>query len=258
MALLLDLGERAARRGAKVGNRISGRPDARWRVPRWCPRTWLLALMLASIVAGLAFDALFGRIIPLRPEGIRAWLDELGAWAPVVFVLLLAAAVVVTPIPSVPLDVAAGLTFGLLWGTIYTVVGAELGAIIAFTIARRLGRPWLAQRLPAAVMMQIDGLAARRGTRALLAMRVLPVFNFDWVSYAAGLTVISLPVFAIITFVGMIPPVIAIVAVGAVLPGNPALAALIFGALVLAVVVPLAATWRRISERTPEWTRPGA
>lgn len=51
-----------------------------------------------------------------------------------------------------------------------------------------LGRTWLARRLPMAVMEQIDELATRIGARTILLMRLLPVFNFDWVSYAAGIS----------------------------------------------------------------------
>jgi len=198
-----------------------------------------MVLVLASIVAGLLFDAVFGRLIPLRPEGIREWLDGLGSWAPLVFIILLATAVVVSPIPSVPLDIAAGLAFGFVWGTVYVLIGAELGAIVAFLVARRLGRQWLVRRLPEPAMTGIDAFAARRGIRALVLMRMLPVFNFDWVSYAAGLTSIPFPTFALATLVGMIPPVMAIVAVGSTLPGNPVLAGAIFAALVLAVLIPL-------------------
>ncbi|MDQ3539242.1 MAG: VTT domain-containing protein, partial [Chloroflexota bacterium] len=128
------------------------------RMSRWQWRTWAMVLVLASILAGVLFDAVFGRIIPLRPEGIRDWLDGLGPWAPLVFIILMMTAIVVSPVPSVPLDIAAGLAFGFVWGTIYVLIGAELGAIIAFSIARKLGRPRLARRLPEAAMTRIDAL----------------------------------------------------------------------------------------------------
>lgn len=200
---------------------------------------WLLILALASIIAGLLIDFVVGQAISLEPERIGDWLDGLGFWAPAIYMIILALAVVISPIPSVPLDIAAGLAFGLLWGVVYTLIGAEVGGLIAFGLARWLGRPWLARRLPAGAMSRIDDLAERLGGRALLVMRLLPVFNFDWVSYAAGLTTISTRVFAAATFVGMIPPVIAIVAVGATLPTRPALSAAIFGGLVLMVFVPI-------------------
>jgi uncharacterized membrane protein YdjX (TVP38/TMEM64 family) len=227
-----DSRDRSAGNDRRAGHRAA-RPEARW----------LLLLAGASIAAGLAWDALFGRAIPLRPEAIRDWLDGQGAWAPLIFVALMTLAVVVSPIPSVPLDIAAGLAFGLFWGTVYTLIGAELGAIIAFGLARRLGRGWLVRRLPEVAMARIDGLATRQGVRAILLMRLLPVFNFDWVSYAAGLTAIPFPAFALATLLGMIPPVVAIVAVGAALPTQPVLAGAIFGLLILAVVVPLVAPW---------------
>lgn len=204
---------------------------------------WVLLIAAASIVLGLAWEAVFGRIFPLDPEAIREWLQSRGAWAPVIYIVLLAAAVVFSPLPSVPLDIAAGLAFGLWWGTVYTLVGAELGAVIAFALARRLGRPWAQRRLPEATLARVDRFVARRGVVAILLMRLLPVFNFDWVSYAAGLTAIGFPAFALATFVGMIPPVIAIVAVGATLPDRPLLAGLIFAGLALAALLPLLAPW---------------
>lgn len=202
---------------------------------------WLLIIAVASIVAGFGIDLVIGRVISLKPERIGDWLDGLGFWAPLAYMLVLALAVVVSPIPSVPLDIAAGLAFGLLWGVVYTLIGAEIGGLVAFGLARWLGRPWLARRLPAGAMSRIDELAERLGGRALLIMRLLPVFNFDWVSYAAGLTTISTRLFAVATLVGMIPPVIAIVAVGATLPTRPAISAVIFGGLVLLVFVPILA-----------------
>lgn len=214
---------------------------------------WLLIVAVTSILAGLLIDFVAGRAISLDPERIGRWLNDLGFWAPVVYMVILALAVVVSPIPSVPLDIAAGLAFGLFWGVVYTLIGAEIGALIAFGLARWLGRSWLARRLPAGAIRRIDELAIRLGGRALLIMRLLPVFNFDWVSYAAGLTTISTRVFAAATFVGMIPPVIAIVAVGATLPTRPALSAAIFGGLVLMVFVPILfalVPWRRRQVRS--------
>lgn len=203
---------------------------------------------------GFLLEQLFGQFVSLRPEQIGAWLDNFGTCAPLAYVTAMIFAVVLSPIPSVPLDIASGLAFGWFWGTIYTLIGAEIGAIISFLIARRLGRHWLNRKLPTATMSAIDELADRQGFRALVIMRLLPVFNFDWVSYAAGLTAVSLPVFALATFIGMIPPVIAIVAVGATLADNPPLSGAIFVTLVLLAVGPLFLPWlpgfrrRRIPE----------
>jgi uncharacterized membrane protein YdjX (TVP38/TMEM64 family) len=201
---------------------------------------WIVILLVASIVGSLIADYVLGRWIELDPEQIRVWLDGLGWRAPVVFMMLMIAAVVISPIPSVPLDIAAGLAFGLFWGTVYTLIGAEIGAMIAFFIARRLGRPRVMRWIPPAAIATVDRIAEHRGFFTVFMMRLLPLFSFDWVSYGAGLSAIRFRVFMAATLLGMTPPVIAIVAVGATLPSSPWLAGTIFGALVLALVLPLA------------------
>ncbi len=75
-----------------------------------------------------------------RPDRIAQWLSEAGPLAPVVFMGLMALAVVIGPIPSLPLDIAAGAAFGPLLGATYAVIGAEIGAITSFFIGRALGR----------------------------------------------------------------------------------------------------------------------
>jgi len=199
---------------------------------------YLLAFVFTSLIVSYLGERLFGLWVDLKPTAIRDWLQGWGTLAPAVFVLLMVLAIVLTPIPSVPLDIAAGLAFGLFWGTVWTLVGAEIGALIAFWLARRLGRRWLARRLGRDEIKKVDALAQRMGWRAVFLMRLLPAFNFDWVSYAAGLTSMSVRTFALATFLGMLPPVVAIVAVGDLLVSRPRWSALIFGALFMLWVGP--------------------
>ena len=80
-------------------------------------------------------------------ERIRA----LETGGPVLVVVLMTVAVVVTPIPSAPIALAAGALYGHAWGTLYVAAGAEIGALVAFALARLLGyaflRRWLGDRL---------------------------------------------------------------------------------------------------------------
>ncbi len=98
-------------------------------------------------------------------------------------------------------------------------------------------------------MAKIDELAQRLGVRALLVMRLMPVFNFDWVSYAAGLTAVSLPVFTVATFVGMIPAVIAIVAVGATLTDNLVFSGALVAGMVMLALGPLLLPWLPVTHK---------
>lgn len=214
---------------------------------------WIVAALLAGVVLGIVWDTAFGRLIPLQPADISNWLDRMGPWAPILYIGAMTGAIVFSPIPSLPLDIAAGLTFGLFRGTVYTLIGAEIGALIAFSISRRIGRPRLAARLSPDTMRQIDAMTDRMGVRAIIVMRLLPLFNFDWVSYAAGLTSISLTRFAMATLVGMTPPVIAITAVGSTFTTHPTVSIAIFGGLLLLFVAPLLiAAGRSMRDRRPK------
>ncbi len=85
----------------------------------------------------------------------------------------------------------------------------------------------------------IDGLARRLDGRALLAMRIEPLFNFKWVSYAAGLTALPYRVYAMATFLETARPALGIAYVGATLLPNPGRSALLLGLLSLGTLLPL-------------------
>jgi uncharacterized membrane protein YdjX (TVP38/TMEM64 family) len=113
-------------------------------------------------------------------------------------------AILVSPIPSAPIALAAGAAYGHAWGTLYVLVGAELGALLAFGIARLLGyqamRRWLGPRLEIGLFGSQNALMA-----IVFASRLLPFISFDLVSYAAGLTVLSFWRFALATLAGVAP-----------------------------------------------------
>ena len=138
------------------------------------------------------------------PERLRALVESLGPWGPLAIVGALAGAIVVSPIPSAPIALAAGAAYGRVWGTAYVVLGAEIGALIAFAIARRFGYepvrriPWIARWLDRTHSQPVlAGL--------VFVSRLLPFFSFDAVSYAAGLTPLRAHWFALSTFAGVLP-----------------------------------------------------
>ena len=61
-------------------------------------------------------------------DNITAWLDRTGSWAPFLYMAMMAAAIIFSPIPSLPLDIASGIYFGPILGTIYSVIGATIGS----------------------------------------------------------------------------------------------------------------------------------
>ncbi|WP_207903863.1 hypothetical protein [Martelella mediterranea] len=97
------------------------------------------ALLIFAIVA-LALGPLADVIESFDGERISGWIEAAGIWGPVLIVSLMTIAIVATPIPSAPIALAAGAAYGHTLGTVYIVAGAELGALVAFGLARVLGR----------------------------------------------------------------------------------------------------------------------
>lgn len=197
----------------------------------------IAALVLLVFGAYLAVRWVdFGEI--LKPERVASWLTAAGPWAPFGFILLMIVSVVIVPIPSLPLDMAAGATFGVVLGTAYAVIGAEIGAIISFLIGRAVGREALTR------LFRTDVTFCERCSDRHLAIfvflsRLFPVFSFDLISYGAGLTNMSVRAFAVATLIGMIPPTFALTALGgSVLAGEWMLLLLGLAMVVFFLLIP--------------------
>jgi len=129
---------------------------------------------------------------------------ETGILGPLLVIGLMALAIVFNPLPSAPIALAAGALYGHIYGTIYIVVGAEIGAIVAFSIARIVGydiaRKYLDEKWSLGRLGSQNALTA-----AVFVSRLLPFLSFDLVSYAAGLTPILFWRFALATLLGLVP-----------------------------------------------------
>jgi len=135
---------------------------------------------------------------------IKEWLAAQGAFAPFVYMITMALAVIVSPIPSLPLDIAAGALFGPFLGTVYSVVGALGGAVVSFLLARYLGREFIERFLSGHINFCTE-CSDRFLTKVVFLSRLLPIISFDVVSYGAGFTKMSLRNFTAATLFGMIP-----------------------------------------------------
>lgn len=184
----------------------------------------------------------------MEPQVIGAWIRDLGPAGPMATAGLMAFAIVFSPLPSAPIALAAGAVYGHTWGTIYILVGAQIGALIAFWIARYFGKDAVDRlvggRLPKTFIGTQNGL-----TGIVLVARLIPFLSFDAVSYAAGLTPLTVTRFAVATFIGMVPVSFLLTHFGAELSaanwGQSMTALLVMAVLMLVPVVILAARKRK-------------
>jgi uncharacterized membrane protein YdjX (TVP38/TMEM64 family) len=129
---------------------------------------------------------------------------DFGNFGPLLLIALMALAIVFNPLPSAPVALAAGAVYGHTFGTIYIVIGAEAGAIIAFLIARIAGHELVGKYL--GTTLSFGRFGSQNGlTGIVFISRLIPFMSFDLVSYGAGLTRIKFWRFAAATLLGLIP-----------------------------------------------------
>ena len=109
------------------------------------------------------------------------------------------------PFPAEFVAIAAGMSFGTVWGTVLTWAGAMLGGLLAFGIARKLGRPFVADILTPDQLAKIDKGAAVTSVSAMIGVRLVPVIAFNLINYSAGLTGVSWWRFTWTTAIGILP-----------------------------------------------------
>lgn len=169
--------------------------EARRRVP------WKV-LAIGAVVLGLL---LVGRRASGSLAAVLEAVEGLGPWAAVAFVGLYAGATVAW-VPGSLLTLAAGAIFGLVEGTLYTLAGATVGAALAFLVARYVARSWVEARLGGHRKLQaIDEALAREGAKVVFLVRLSPVFPFNALNYALGLTRVRFRDYVVASAVGMIP-----------------------------------------------------
>lgn len=146
------------------------------------------------------------------------WIDSLGAMGAIAFILIYVIATVAF-LPGSILTLGAGVVFGIFWGSIYVFIGATIGATLAFLVGRYIARGWVASKIEGNKKFQaIDEAVGREGLKIVLLTRLSPVFPFNLLNYAYGVTRVTLKDY-VIASVGMFPGTIMYVYIGS-LAGN--------------------------------------
>jgi uncharacterized membrane protein YdjX (TVP38/TMEM64 family) len=168
-------------------------------------RRLIRPVLLAALVGAIVWLAFHREI--LQFAALEQELRRFGAWSPILFVLVYSLATVLF-VPGSILTVAGGALFGPLWGTLWNLSGATLGATLAFMIARYVGADWVARRAGERLARLIRGVE-EEGWRFVAFVRLVPLFPFNLVNYAFGLTRVSLVEYVIASFVCMAPGAVA-------------------------------------------------
>ncbi len=158
----------------------------------------VLALALVAAIAWFATHRSW-----LVAGHLEAELRGLGRWAPPAFIALYAAATVLFA-PGSVMTLAGGALFGPLWGTLWNLIGAVLGATLAFVAARYVAAGFVARRAGPRLKALVEGVEAEEW-RFVAFVRLVPLFPFNLLNYALGLTRIRLAAYVIASAICMLP-----------------------------------------------------
>lgn len=230
-------------------------------------RLIILVLLTAGAVAVLAF-------VPIKPLLARflEWSQGLGYWAPVVIALIYLPASVLF-VPGSVLTIGAGLVCGLVRGTVAVSLGSTAGASVAFLIGRTLARGWIESKVSSKPRFQaIDRAVAGQGFKIVFLTRLSPIFPFNLLNYAYGVTRVRFRDYLLGSWLGMLPGTIMYVYLGSTVKSIAELASgkvqggtaqrILFGLGLVATVVVTAYVTRlarkAIRQVVPEETVPEA
>lgn len=165
----------------------------------------LRGLLLVAILIGVAVAASRGSA--LNAAAVERLVASAGATAPLLFILGYAVATVFF-MPGSVLTLAAGALFGPVAGAFYSLTGATLGATLAFLVARFLAGAWVARKAGGRLRDFVQGVEAE-GWRFVAFVRLVPLFPFNLVNYALGLTRIPLVQYVLASYLCMLPGALA-------------------------------------------------
>jgi uncharacterized membrane protein YdjX (TVP38/TMEM64 family) len=185
-------------------------------LPMRRPRAWpgWLRWVALGIVA-LALVALF-TLLPIKQylQAFLEWTHGLGFWGYLVVILFYIVACVLF-IPGSIVTLATGFLFGVVAGSITVSIGATLGASAAFLVGRFLAREAIEKKVAGNPRFAaIDRAVGRQGFKIVLLTRLSPVFPFNLLNYAFGLTRVPFWTYVLASWIGMMPGTVLYVYLG--------------------------------------------
>jgi len=166
-------------------------------------RPFPIGRVLFGVVTFIALVTIGRQIVGYLP-GFATWVNSLGSWGPIIFMAGYIGATVVF-VPGSVLTLAAGAIFGLVKGAVIVFVSATVGATIAFLIARYVARQIIENRLKGNHRFAaVDNAIGKDGLKIVLLLRLSPLFPFNLLNYALGLTSVRFTDY-VVASVGMLP-----------------------------------------------------
>ncbi|MGH7312617.1 MAG: TVP38/TMEM64 family protein [Candidatus Rokuibacteriota bacterium] len=227
---------------------------------RWALATLFLAALLIFVVWLVVTDSpIIAFIVRLYRD--KHFLKEIVAswgWlAPVVFVVIQALQVVLSPVPGEITGPVGGALFGTWWGLAYSTIGLTTGTLICFGIGRKWGEPFVRPWLSEHNWSRLNFIVEAEGAIICFLLYLIPGFPKDIISYLFGISFLPFWIFALVSTLGRLPGTWISSYFGANVAEQQYIYAIAFLAVVVALVLPLYYYRNRIIQRLTGKPRQG-
>jgi len=167
-----------------------------------------IAVVVAALIASTQLIDIQGVL-----TSALNWINNLGPLAAIVFMVIYMVATVLF-VPASILTLGAGVVFGVIQGSLYVYIAASIGASLAFLVGRYIARGWVEKQIEGNQRFKaIDQAVAEEGMKIVLLTRLSPIFPFNLLNYAYGLTKVTFRDYVVGTL-GILPGTIMFVYVG--------------------------------------------
>ncbi|MBC1500658.1 TVP38/TMEM64 family protein [Listeria weihenstephanensis] len=163
-----------------------------------------IILFVVFVITGFLVIYKLGIIDSFNVAELSQVVRDMGIWGKILYVITY----ILRPLvlfPATPLTLFGGYTFGAVQGTILDVIGAGTGALLAFWIARKLGKDKIERLIQGKKLEKFDHKLGENGFLVVLYLRLIPLFAFDSINYSMGLSSVRTRDYAAATYLGIIP-----------------------------------------------------
>lgn len=167
-------------------------------------KTWLRLLILAAIIGGTTLILYETGLISffLNKEKMMNFLNSLGPLSFVGFIFLQASQVIISPIPGEVTGLIGGFLYGKFTGIILSTIGLTAGSLMAFSLSKWLGRPFVEKFVKKETLARYDYLLHHKGAFLVFLLFLIPGFPKDLLCYILGLGHLNTKEFLVISTIG--------------------------------------------------------
>jgi len=165
---------------------------------------WFILMLMILVAIYWVLESMGFIALVMDTEQFKFYIISMGYWGNIIIISLMAFAILFKLLPSAAVALASGAVYGHTWGTIYIIIGAWIGAVIAFSITRLLGNDALCRLSGRRILVEPEQSQSWL-MWGVFVSRLIPVLPYDLISYAMGLTPLKLWRFSIATLIGVIP-----------------------------------------------------